>query len=182
MIDVMDHPHAAPNTLCYLKRIRLCDEMTPAEVQDMERITRLQEVKKRQQLYLSGDPSRNVYLLEHGRIKLTNIGAGGKVVTVEVLEPGEVFGELEALEGVPRETTAEALDDAMLCVIHGKDFVNYLSTHPNIGMKLTRLIGLRLRRAQSRIEDLVCRNVPARLAQLLFELSKRDESRGIWTN
>ncbi len=181
MIAVMDHPQAAPNTLCSLKHIRLCDGMTPAEVQDMKRITRLQEVKKHQPLYLSGDPSRNVYLLEHGRITLTKIGAGGKVVTVEVLEPGEVFGELEALEGVPRETAAEALDDTMLCVIHGKDFVNYLSTHPNISMKLTRVIGLRLRRAQSRIEDLVCRNVPARLAQLLFELRRREESRGIGT-
>lgn len=181
MIDMMDHPQATPNTLCYLKRIRLCDRMTPAEMQEMERITRLQEVKKRQPLYLPGDLSRNVYLLEHGRIKLTNIGAGGKVVTVEVLEPGELFGEWEALEGVPRETAAEALDDAILCVIHGKDFSNYLSAHPNIGMKLARLIGFRLKRVQSRIEDLVCRSVPARLARLLFELSKRDESRGIGT-
>ena len=181
IIDVMDRPHAAPNTFCSLKHIRLCEGMTAAEVQDLERIARMQEVKKRQPLYLPGDSSRNVYLLTQGRIILTNIGAGGKVVTLEILEPGEVFGELEALEGVPRETAAEALDNAVIRVLPWEDFRNYLAKHPNINLKLTKLIGLRLRRTHSRIEDLVCRTVAARLAHLLFELSKSEESRGIRT-
>jgi len=181
IINVMDRPHAAPNTLCDLKHIRLCDGMTAAEVQDLERIARMQEVKKRQPLYLPGDPSRNVYLLTQGRIILTNIGAGGKVVTVEILEPGDVFGELEALERVPRETAAEALGNAVICVLPWKDFRHYLAKYPNISLKLTQLIGLRLRRTHSRIEDLVCRTVAARLAHLLFELSQSEESRGIRT-
>lgn len=181
MIHVIDRPHAAPNKLYDLDHIRLCDGMAPAEMQEMERIVRVQKVKRRQLLYLPGDPSSNVYLLKQGRIKLTNTGASGKVVTLEILEPGEMFGELEALEEVPRETAAEALDNAMIGVIHWEDFSNYLAKHPNISMKLTKLIGLRLRHTQSRIEDLVCWNVPARLAHLLCERSKSEESRGIRT-
>ena len=46
--------------------------------------------------------------------------------------------------------------------------------HPNVTVKLTKLIGLRLKKIQSRIEDLVFRDVPARLAHLLSELSKSD--------
>ncbi len=178
----MDSPPTPQNKLWYLKHIRLFDGISPSEMQEMEKITRMEEVKKRQPFYLPGDPSSSVYLLKRGRVKLANTAASGKEVTFDILEPGEVFGELEVLEGLPRETAAEALDDAMICVIRREDFDRYLAMHPNITVKLTKLIGLRLRRIQSRIEDLVFRDVPARLAHLLVELSKSDsaqEPRGI---
>jgi len=178
----MDSPTTPQNKLWYLKHIRLFDGISPSEMQEMEKITRMEEVKKRQPFYLPGDPSSSVYLLKRGRVKLANTAASGKEVTFDILEPGEVFGELEVLEGLPRETAAEALDDAMICVIRREDFDKYLAMHPNITVKLTKLIGLRLRRIQSRIEDLVFRDVPARLAHLLVELSKSDgaqESGGI---
>lgn len=168
----MEQAASTPSKLWYLKHIRLFDGITPSQMQEMERITRMQEVKKRQPLYLPGDPSTHVYLLKQGRVKLTNIGAGGKEVTFEILEPGEIFGELEVLEGLPRETAAEALDDAMICIICREDFDRYLAAHPDMTVKLTKLIGLRLRKIQSRIEDLVFRDVPARLAHLLLELRK----------
>ena len=54
--------------------------------------------------------------------------------------------------------------------------------HPTVMFKLTKLIGLRLKKIQSRVEDLVFRDVPARLAHLLVELSKTEgvaEKQGI---
>ncbi len=163
-----------PNKLWFLKHIRLFDGISPSEMQEMEKITRMEEVKKRQPLYLPGDPSSNVYLLKKGRVKIANTAPSGKEVTFDILEPGEVFGELEVLEDAPRSTSAEALDDALICVIPRKDFDHYLAMHPNVTVRLTKLIGLRLKKIQSRIEDLVFRDVPARLAHLLSELSKSD--------
>ena len=67
-------------------------------------------------------------------------------------------------------------------MIPRKDFDQYLAMHPSVTVKLTKLIGLRLRKIQSRVEDLVFRDVPARLAHLLVELSKSDgvkETNGI---
>ncbi len=155
--------------------------MTATQVQDLERIARIQEVKKRQPLYRPGDPSRNVYLLTQGRIILTNLGAGGHVVTLEILEPGDMFGEFEALEGAPRDTAAEVLDHAVVCVLPWEAFRQYLAKHPTIGLKLTHMISWRLRRTHSRIEDLVCRNVAARLAHVLLELNQSEASRGVRT-
>ena len=170
----MDRPQAAPNKLWFLKNIRLFDGISPSDMQEMEKITRMEEVKKRQPLYLTGDPSRNVYLLKRGRVKIANTAPSGKEVTFDILEPGEVFGELDAMEDAPRSTSAEALDDALICVIPRKDFDQYLAMHPTVMFKLTKLIGLRLKKIQSRVEDLVFRDVPARLAHLLSELSKTD--------
>ena len=170
----MDRPPATPNKLWFLKHIRLFDGITPAEMQEMERITRMEEVKKRQPLYLPGDPSSNVYLLKRGRVKIANTAPNGKEVTFDILEAGNVFGELDVLEDAPRSTSAETLDDALICVIPRKDFDQYLAMHPNVTIKLTKLIGLRLKKIQSRVEDLVFRDVPARLAHLLSELSKTE--------
>ena len=170
----MDPLQAVPNKLWYLKHIRLFDGISPSEMQKMEKITRMEEVKKRQPLYLSGDPSRNVYLLKQGRVKIANTSPSGKEVTFEILEPGEIFGELDVLDDAPRSTSAEALDDALICVIPRKDFDQYLAMHPAVMFKLTKLIGLRLKKIQSRVEDLVFRDVPARLAHLLSELSKTE--------
>ena len=170
----MNQSQTAPNKLWFLKHIRLFDGISPSEMEEMEKITRMEEVKKRQPLYLTGDPSSNVYLLKKGRVKIANTAPSGKEVTFDILEPGEVFGELDVLEDAPRSTSAETLDDALICVIPRKDFDQYLAMHPNVTVKLTKLMGLRLKKIQSRVEDLVFRDVPARLAHLLVELSKTD--------
>ncbi|TAJ23667.1 MAG: Crp/Fnr family transcriptional regulator [Nitrospirae bacterium] len=170
----MPQENPTPNKVWYLKHIRLFDDLSPAEMQEMERITRMQEVKKRQPLYFPGDPSSNVYLLKQGRVKIANTAPSGKEVTFDILEPGEVFGELDVLENSPRTTSAEALDDTLVCVIRREDFDRYLTRHPNVTVRLTKLIGLRLKKIQSRVEDLVFRDVPARLAHLLLELRNSD--------
>ncbi len=170
----MHRSTSRPNKLWYLKHIRLFDGLAPSEMEEMERQASMQEVKRRQPLYVPGDPSSNVYVLKRGRVKIANTDASGKEITFEILEPGEVFGELEALDGVPRATAAEALDDALICAIPRAAFTQYLATHPAVTVELTKLIGLRLRKIQSRVEDLVFRDVPARLAHLLVELAKSD--------
>lgn len=170
----MDPASVTHSKLWYLKHIKLFAGLSEAEIQEMERITRMQEVKKKQPIYLPGDPANTVYLLKKGRVKLASSAPSGKEVTFEILEAGEIFGELEALEDSPRETLAEALDDALICAIRREDFDRYLREHPNLSVKLTKLIGLRLRKIQTRVEDLVFRDVPARLAHLLLELSKTD--------
>jgi CRP-like cAMP-binding protein len=170
----MDHSQNIPNKLWYLKHIHLFDGISPSEMQEMEKITHMEEVKKRQPLYLPGDPSSSVYLLKRGRVKIANTAPNGKEVTFEILEAGDVFGELDVLQDAPRSTSAETLDDALICVIPRKDFDQYLAMHPNVTIKLTKLIGLRLKKIQSRVEDLVFREVPARLAHLLSDLGKTE--------
>ncbi len=170
----MDKASIVHSKLWYLKHIKLFSGLSPAELQEMDRITRMQEIKRKQPIYLPGDPANTVYLLKKGRVKIVGSAPSGKEVTFEILEAGEIFGELEVLEESPRETQAEALDDALICAIRREDFDRYLHEHPNLSVRLTKLIGLRLRKIQTRVEDLVFRDAPARLAHLLLELSKTD--------
>lgn len=156
----------------FLKRIKLFSGLKDEELNDLDKITKMEEVKRRQPIYLPGDPARTVYLLKAGRVKISRVTEDGKEFTLAILEPGEVFGELEVLEGSPRDTVAEALDDISICVLQRKDFEEVLQKNPDLTIRLTKLIGFRLKKIESRIEDLVFRDVPTRLAHLLLNLSK----------
>ena len=141
--------------LWYLNNINLFKGLSHTELQEIERITKMQEIKKRQPIYLPGDPSNTVYLLKKGRVKISSGSASGKEVTLEILEPGEIFGELDAMEGSPHEMAAEALDDVLICAIRRQDFDRYVQKHPELTVRLSKLIGFKFRKLESRIEDLV---------------------------
>lgn len=161
-----------PSKYWFLKQIKLFSDLPDREMQRVEEVTRMESVKRRQFIFLPGDAASTVYLLKSGRVKLSRMNEDGKELTLAILEPGEVFGEMEILEGMPRDTVAEALDDVSICVMQRSDFEALLKKDPNTSIRLTKLIGLRLKKIESRIEDLVFKDVPARLAHLLFELSK----------
>lgn len=161
-----------PSKYWFLKQIKLFSDLPDREMQRVEEVTRMESVKRRQFIFLPGDAASTIYLLKSGRVKLSRVNEEGKELTLAILEPGEVFGELEILEGMPRDTVAEALDDVSICVMQRADFEALLKKDPNTNIRLTKLIGLRLKKIESRIEDLVFKDVPARLAHLLIELSK----------
>lgn len=169
--------------LWYLKKINLFEEMTSEEMGKLAGETRMESVRKKTPIFFPGDPSQQVYLLKEGRVKLSRISEEGREVTIALLEPGEIFGELEVLGDAPRDTLAEALDDSKICVVNKKIFLEMVSSKPEFSFRLTKLIGFRMRKIESRVEDLVFRDVPARLAHLLLELSKdygRKTEKGIF--
>lgn len=158
--------------LWYLQRIKLFKELTPQEVEELDRIARMVSVKKNEAIYYPGDPSRGVYILKSGRVKISRLSKGGREVTVALLKPGEVFGELEILSDTSREDLAMALDDSQLCVIQKELFLSMVRQKPEICFSVTKLIGTRMGRIESLVENLVFRDVHSRLAYLLVDLSK----------
>lgn len=168
--------------LWYLQKINLFKEMSSEEMGELNRVTRMESVKKRTPIFFPGDPSQQVYLLKEGRVKISRISEEGREVTIALLEPGEIFGELGVLGDSPRDTMAEALDDSQICVVSKEIFLAMVSSKPDFSFRLTKLIGFRMRKIESRVEDLVFRDVPARLAHLLLDLSKsygRENPEGI---
>jgi len=157
--------------LWYLKQVNLFSDLSDAEMDQMNNMTRMVNFKKKQPIYLPGDPGDYVYLLKSGLVKISRIDDDGKELTLAILEPGEIFGEIDVLEETARDSVAEVLDDAHICLITREDFNQFLKSQPQCSFKLTKLIGLRIKKIESRIEDLVFRDASARLAHLLLNLS-----------
>lgn len=158
--------------LWYLKRIDLFRDLSEEELQEVDRISRMITVKKGQPLYLPGDPGTSVFLLKLGRIKLSRLSPEGKEFILDLIEPGEIFGELSLVAEGPQEAIAETLEDSLLCIIQRRDFEAILQRKPDLALRVAKFIGLKRKRIESRLEDLVFKDVPGRLAALLLQLAR----------
>lgn len=119
---------------------------------------------------------RHVYILEGGVVRLLQVSEDGREVTLGYVRPGELFGEVVVMTERPRDSFAEARTRARVLRVPGPLFLDTLRRQPALLLEVTRQIGDRLLRYQSRIEDLVFRDVRARLALLLVRLHDEHES------
>jgi CRP/FNR family transcriptional regulator, cyclic AMP receptor protein len=156
--------------LWYLKNFNLFDTMGMEEMESISQMVAEDEIAKKQPVFLEGDPSENLYFLKKGRVKITRIDESGKEFTLTLLEPGEIFGELGLFDDSPRETAAVALEDSLICTMRRIDFEKLMENKPELSLKLNKLMGLRVRRIENRIQELLFRDVPSRLAGLILRL------------
>ena len=133
-------------------------------------------------MYLPGDRSEAVFFLASGRVKISRLSDNGKELILEIVEPGSFFGETGVLDEEPRETVAEVLEPSTFHAVPEATFRSMLRRRTKLLMKLAQLMGRRQKKLEKRLMDVVYKNAPQRLADLLLELSQdygvRD-SRGI---
>ena len=165
--------------LWYLKKFNLFDTINNDEMESLSDMVAENQIKKKSPIFLEGDSSENLYFLKEGRVKITRIDESGKEFTLTLLEPGEVFGELGLFDDSPRETTAIALEDSLICSMKRRDFEKIMNKKPDLSFKLNKLMGLRIRQIENRIEELIFHSVPSRLASLLLRLLDRHPKKTI---
>lgn len=138
----------------------------------VEERTVMREIRRKEVLYLPGDAGDRVYLLKRGVVKISTLTDDGKEIILALMRPGEVFGEESVLEDAPRDHMAEAYEDVLICVITRQDFLGILRAHPEMAFKVTKLVGFRLKTLRNRVEGLLFKGAPARLAQTLLDLAR----------
>ncbi len=165
-----------------LRDFTLFEDLDPDELCELQAHTQTRIAPKGRFLYLPGDESDAVYFLAAGRVKISRLSDQGKELILRIVEPKAGFGEGGVLDGRPRETVAEVLEPATTLVVPAKAFRAALTRKPSLLMKLTQSMGRQQQRLEKRLIDVVYKNAPQRLADLLLELSRdygvRD-SRGI---
>lgn len=157
----------------YLKQINLFKEMTKEEMMALAKMVQEKTFKKKDPIYLPGDSGKQVYLLKKGVVKISRITPDGRELTLTFLKPGEIFGELEAVEDCLRDTQAEAHNDVLICILRQNHLLDFMKTKPELGIRLSKLMGFRRHVIESRLENLVFRSIPQRLAFLLLELGQQ---------
>lgn len=145
------------------------------EKQKGEMLSHLKEavVKKGSFVYTVGDKAETLYILKEGKIKISRLSEDGKELTVDMLKPGDIFGELVLAGEEERETIAEAVEDSFICAIHKKDFEDLISKNPRFSFSITKWLGLRLRRIENRLEHIVFQDVRARLVSTLHDMAAK---------
>jgi CRP/FNR family cyclic AMP-dependent transcriptional regulator len=124
-------------------------------------------------LLREGDDSRWVLVLTSGRVKIVAAAPGGHHTVLAVRGPGDIIGELAAVDGKPRSATAITVDPVEALWLPADSFVHVLRDDPRIGDVLMRIITARLRYANTRRTEFTDLRSSNRIAALLVELAER---------
>ena len=91
--------------------------------------------QKGDQIFCEYEPGDSFYLIQTGRVQIVKI-IGDIEKMVDILQPGEIFGEMAILEEAPRSASAIALDKVEVLEFNKKNFEILMRGNPQIAMKL----------------------------------------------
>lgn len=124
-------------------------------------------------LFREGTTSATVVLLQDGRVKVTNVTEDGREALLAIRGPGDVLGELGALDGAPRSATVTAVDDVEALVLPAPAFRALVERDGRLALRILRIVNDRLRDADRKRVEFGALDTPTRLALRLLELSRR---------
>jgi CRP-like cAMP-binding protein len=124
-------------------------------------------------IFTPGDPDDQLYFLLSGTVRLYKIYGDYKEATTALLKDGGVFGKLSLVEGRWQDVFAEAVTEARVAGIHKASLERVIKSDPEFALRLFSSLSERLRQSDEVIESLLHREVSARLATLLMNLSNR---------
>jgi len=157
----------------YLKNSDLFEQLSDQELAELENRSRVKRFPKKSLIYMPNDEADAVLLLAQGRVKICNFTSDGKQAVFTLIEPGEVFGELAAIDVGQREEYAEAIDESLVVLIPHGVVHDLMQSHPQVSVSISRLLGLRRKLLQRRLSNLMFRSNRERLILLLLEFAER---------
>jgi CRP/FNR family transcriptional regulator, cyclic AMP receptor protein len=148
-------------------------ELDPKIVDRLLAYARAKTVAAGATIFARGDAGTGLFAVCSGNVKITNHSADGKDAVFNLLNAGEIFGEIALLDGRPRSADALALTRCELIAIDRRDFLPLLKDQPEIALKMIEVLCARLRHVSEHIEDVLFLDLPGRLAKTLLRLSER---------
>lgn len=155
----------------HAQRVQLFAELGKDEMSRIAAHARCLRKARGEFIYMPGDSADLVYILRQGRVKLSVLSGSGKEVAIDIIHPGEIFGEFALIDESVRSNMTQALDDVSTWVFNKRDFTHLLLTRPKLAMSYIRLVGDRRRRMEKKLSDITSKAVSARVCELLHELA-----------
>ncbi len=126
-------------------------------------------------IFCEYEPGDCFYLIQSGRVQISKI-MGDIEKTIDILYPGEIFGEMAILEEVPRSANAVALDQVKALEFNRANFEILMRGNPQIAMKLLKLFTKRIYDQRRRFMILTLEDLPARVGDVFLMLAEADPS------
>jgi CRP-like cAMP-binding protein len=165
--------------LRYLSELTVFQDLSPREMQELNRIITMSTVPRGRVFYRPEEPGEVLFILKEGRVQLYRISPEGKKLVITTLGPHTLFGEMALLGTKMHNTFAEAIDDCLICVMSRTDLERLILSKPQVALRILEVTGKRLREAEERLENMAFKGIPARLASLLLRLADEQDNEEI---
>ena len=149
----------------YLSELAVFQDLSPREMEELNRITTMSTVSKGRVFYRPEEPGEVLFILKEGRVQLYRISPEGKKLVITTLGPHTLFGEMALLGTKMHNTFAEAVEDCLICVMSRTDLERLILNKPQVALRLLSITGKRLREAEERLENMAFKGIPAPVGQ-----------------
>jgi CRP/FNR family cyclic AMP-dependent transcriptional regulator len=127
---------------------------------------------KEETLFLKGDAGDALYAVRRGQVRIGTGNTSGRRLTLNLLGPGDVFGEVALLDGRPRTADAVAVEATELYTVRRRDFLDLLVKKPAVAIQIIELLCERVRWMSAQMEERALLPLETRLAHRLVALSE----------
>jgi CRP-like cAMP-binding protein len=130
-----------------------------------------------QAVFVEGDPCRNLFILESGRVKFFRVNAEGREQILKIFErPGDIFCIASAFSTRRHIVSAAALAGTRLQLLDMDAMNQIVQEHPSVGIKMVRTAGEHLTYLVTLADDLSLKSATGRLAKHIYELAVAEGS------
>ena len=160
-------------SLWYFESVDLFNVLCVHKVKNMGKTHTFSQFKKHQFIYFPDEPSKYIYMIAVGRVKVGNYTSDGKEVVKAILSKGEIFGELALTGEDIRSDFAQAMDeDTQVCPMSIQDMQALMKDNKELSFKIFKLIGFRIKRLEKKIESLVFKDARTRIIEFIKDAAE----------
>ncbi len=169
----------------FLKRLPLFANLNQSELSGLAKDFVAHRFRQGETIFFQGDYGQNLYLMESGQVRIYVQDDRGQETSVNFCSAGDIFGELAAIDGLPRSATVVAIEDTAVWTITRDQLRAHLQAAPQLAYNFMQALSVRVRYTSQQVGSLTMLDVPSRLAYKLLELAQnhgRVESDGLRIN
>jgi CRP-like cAMP-binding protein len=155
------------------ERHLLFGKLSASEIDSLISYSRLERYPSGREIFAKGSPGQSLVAVLRGSIKISSLSNEGKEIIFNIINAGEIFGEIAVLDGEERSADATAMTDCELLVLNRRDFLHLLENRVDLCMIMLRILCQRLRQTSEQVEDVMFRHLESRLAKRLLHLAER---------
>lgn len=156
-----------------LKKVQLFADLSEKELEFLAERAVPHRYKTGELIFSEGEPCEGLYVVQSGAIKVFMTSASGREQVLTIEGEGGSVAELPVFDGGDYPASAASLNEVTLLFVSKRDFQALCLEHPQVSLKVLKVVGSRLRKLVGIIEELSFTTVRHRLAALLLRLAKR---------
>ncbi|MDP9497023.1 MAG: Crp/Fnr family transcriptional regulator [Actinomycetota bacterium] len=154
-----------------LSEVEIFQDLSAEEMADLAARAPMRTVAAKTVVWSPHQPHNVLFIVKAGQVRLYRTSPEGRRLTVAVLGPGSLFGEMDLIGQRMGEGFAEATEPTVLCLMSEQDVRSMLLADPRISARIITGLGQRLAEVEQRLADSVLKTAPQRLAAVLCRLA-----------
>ncbi|MFV8270635.1 Crp/Fnr family transcriptional regulator [Flavobacterium sp. GT2N3] len=162
----------------YLRDHKLFRTLSFGQIRQLCIITGFKKAKKGEIIYFSSSDLPKIFLLKKGNIKIVAVDEDGNETIKDIIQKGDLFGELALEADSQSNEYAKVLsDDVAICSFLMSDFEDLLLRNPSLALSYTKFVGLKMKRIKNSYSNLISKDAKTRMFQFLKDWAEKEGRR-----